>query len=353
MRSGKHQRRFLARFGIFRRFRERISLLSCRWQCGSWPSHPPFLLLQLIQPEKDGELRKQSPGPATENAWSPHAQKRRRFAASDQLQLWPDGLRTWFFGLSFILDLALSAMGHWGLGSAALVLIALVVPAWLYSFGCLRVLDGVFFGLPNSSLLWMQGVPGLWTWLSPSPGTSDQRRVWRWKGALLFRLRAVLPETGFRSDAVIWRGSDSAQGAVLIAALTEFFGSDDSGDTWLDHGFRRWVIYWCAPVWSGYAFLFAIAAYSLVDDLLTKDKIVFSLVLWTRLSALFLYRQLVQFHRWAAFRHIDQLDRRSLPLDLYFRIRERTELQMPGFLVQGGAAAVIGALVSLLSNWIQ
>ncbi|MBF0382115.1 MAG: hypothetical protein HQL69_13915 [Magnetococcales bacterium] len=64
----------------------------------------------------------------------------------------------------------------------------------------------------------------------------------------------------------VFQPHGSPQESILRLAMGEFFASEARGlkDFSCDPGFWRWLIYWCAPVWSGFTAIFFLAFLAII-----------------------------------------------------------------------------------------
>jgi len=77
--------------------------------------------------------------------------------------------------------------------------------------------------------------------------------AWHPRPPLTTRLPLYLPPVHRVRDAIDWSPRGSPRESMLRVAIAELFSDDnDSGDPWQSAGLKRWLWFWCAPVWGVY-----------------------------------------------------------------------------------------------------
>ena len=230
-----------------------------------------------------------------------------RAAVSDNysIYLWPDGLR-WHFLLLGLIFCLLFAINSVALGLFALLWMVFIIPFITFRWWRIPVLDHIWPRWPQPLERWLKGIIQ-YGYDSPKP-----------KMGLL---KACLPDFHEPADAVCWSPNGSEQGSFLRAAMIEMFPHPAGDDDFFFHetAFKRFVIYWCSPIWGALSFLSILLALNILWISCKKspfliespENLILPIIVWLIYSTMFfIWREADQFRQWTL---MNENDYRFLP----------------------------------------
>jgi hypothetical protein len=229
--------------------------------------------------------------------------------------LWPDRLRWHFWMIAFLIMFPLVLDSAWISALFVALFLLLIIPWFTYSFGCISVLEN----------LWQSWPPFMDEWFKGLVEDASQR---------LPRMRAYFPPFCERWNAVYWSPQGSPRDSLLRAAINEMFspGSEEQ-ISWHHKAFRRWIFYWCAPVWGSYlALLLILTPMLFIPEfwnysdrwwyplLVPEKKTLYVLVwVWIVFGGIFIWREKTELWRWSG---LNKDNRDFVPALIYQNLKD-------------------------------
>jgi len=207
------------------------------------------------------------------------------------------------FNLNSLITAIIALLGKtFIVGIIAFLWMVFVIP--IFTFRCcgIPVMNHIWYKWPPSLEGWLEGIIQ-YGYNSPKPNIGY--------------FEACRPPIAEPDDSIYWcPSSGSEQESFLRAAIIEMF-PDSTGkvDSSFFHetAFRRWIFYWCSPVWGSLVFLSILLAFTAafplkpVDD---PDHLILPIIVWLIYSIFFILREADYFNHW---RMLDGNDYRFLP----------------------------------------
>lgn len=218
----------------------------------------------------------------------------------------------------------------------------------LLFFNCLLVpwLIYYLFRIPVLSEITEEPATFLFPWFD---GIADPKPT-SWKASFSAYLKDYLPPFREDWDAVYWSPRGSPQEAVIRAAILDMYQQKDRGEilsVWNDRAFWRWLLYWNAPVWGGWAALVILPWITSCDPVVFTPPAFFC----TIYSILFIGFQAAELPRWS---RLDE-QRRYSPFAVPRRVRNLsipTREQIEGH-IRTVTSIIFGTVFALYLSYVN
>ncbi len=165
----------------------------------------------------------------------------------------------------------------------------------------------------------------------------------------------LFPPLVERMDAVYYSPHGSLKESLLRLALIEKYKEPANEETnaWVGQPFKRWLFYWCSPVWTSYFILWCLLF--LVKQLCSDaSSLYISVILWAIFSGLYVKREAIELCRWVTMTERDKMflpiliqGRVPLPPVIGYMVPETNINKLTG-IIFGTALAVYSAALRIL-----